>query len=854
MAKRVIIPYGLTSAEAATRLNETGPNEIQAVNRKTFISTFVSQFDNFLTILLILAGLVSFLLGERTDSLFIFLIVLLNAAFGVYQEFKAERALDSLRKMTTVTIRVIRDGKEIQIDSRELVPGDVVYLEEGAKVPADGVILDSMHFEVNEAALTGESLPVSKSEGTESREVFMGTIVARGRARIEITQTGNRTRFGSIAKTLESIEKVKTPLQKKLEIFTKQIGIIGITASLLVFGLSFVKEKGAIESFIFAVSLAVAAVPEGLPAVMTITLAIGTERMAKRKAIIRKLNAIEALGSVTVVATDKTGTLTTNRMHVRKLWVDNQLYDVSKPPSLTNHPYKRMLINGIVCSTASLVSSVGSQESDVLGDPTEGALLLLAEKEGMDTKREKARWKAVEEIPFSSTTKRMTVVAKNGSEYAVYSKGAPESILAICDRIQVGNTVKQITEPMTRSIEREFREFAAQGLRMLAFSYKTEIKDEFESNQVFLGFVGIADPIRPEVSEAVEKAHAAGIRVIMITGDNELTAEAVGVEAGIIRSGEDVLSGKQIDEASDRELLAVLDKVRVFARTTPEHKYRLVQLLQKKGEVVTVTGDGVNDALALKQADVGVAMGMTGTDVAKETADMIITDDNFATIINAIEQGRNIYNQIKNAIKYLLACNLGEVIYVICAVAFDWPVMTPLQILYINIATDGLPALCLAFAPNDRTIMHRPPRRLLAILEQHDFRYLVALGTMTAALSYGSIVLFLGRPYHEVSTILFSAIILIQQFILIDLWLSYKPLLRHLRLLLHPAFLLALLFPFVIHPFLLYVPYLNTVFETAPLDLMELTDIIGVTLVVVIGFELMKIRPLRSIFHPRMAT
>jgi len=650
--------------------------------------------------------------------------------------------------------------------------------------------------------------------------LYAGTIVSRGRGLMKITATGSSTRFGQIAKTLTGIKETKTPLQKKLEIFTKQLGIIGIAASIIVFLLSFIKEKNTIESFILAVSLAVAAVPEGLPAVMTIILSIGVERMAKRKTIVRKLNAIETMGSLTLIATDKTGTLTTNQMRVKKIWVDEKEYDINSPPSETNHPFRLILLNSVLCSTASLVKKVDhGQDFDIIGDTTEGALLIMAHNQGIFYEQEKNRWQIIDELPFSAQTKRMTVHVEDKtrsklhvSRY-IFSKGAPESILEICNFIQIGQEIKPLTPVKKKEIEAEFEKFAQKGLRMIAFSYKTKNDKKLEENQIFLGFVGIADPVRPEVKEAVEKAKKAGIKIVMITGDNELTAEAVGIEAGIIKKGEDILSGKILRTYSDEQLLAILPKVKIFARTYPEDKYRLVKLHQKLGEVVAVTGDGVNDALALKQANVGVAMGKTGTDVAKDTAHIIITDDNFATLVSAIEQGRNIFVHIKNAIKYLLSCNIGEVIYIILALIFSLPVPTALQLLYINIVTDGLPAISLAFAPDDKEILNRPPRKTLSILDKVDFNYIFFVGALT------TIFVIFSTFYKNIEPIVFTTLIFVQQMILIDLFLSHKHITKNYRLLFKPIFQIAFWFPFILHPILLYHPLMQQVFKTTPIAL-----------------------------------
>ncbi len=828
---------GLTSKEAEKLLQKYGLNEIREEKKFTLLKSFLSQFNNFLIILLIGASFVSFFIGETLDALFILAIVILNAFFGLYQEYQAEKSLASLKKMTKAMVRVFRDGKEQEIDSRYLVPGDIVFLEEGTKIPADGEVIEAYNLEVNEAMLTGESLPVIKNL-SEANLLYAGTIVSRGRGLMKVTATGSNTRFGQIAKTLGEIKETKTPLQKKLENFTKQLGIIGIIASIIVFILSFIKEKNTIESFILAVSLAVAAVPEGLPAVMTIILSIGVERMAKKKTIVRKLNAIETMGSLTLIATDKTGTLTTNQMRVKKIWVDEKEYDISSPPTENNHPFSLILLNSVLCSTASLVKKVDhGDEFDVIGDTTEGALLIMAHHQGVFYEQERNNWQIEEEIPFSAITKRMTIKVKSQKSKVksnfVFSKGAPESILEICNFYQLGNEVKKLTPVKKQQIEKEFEKFAQKGLRMIAFSYKIPDKSskKLEENQIFLGFVGIADPVRAEVKQAVEKAKKAGIKVVMITGDNELTAEAVGIEAGIIKKGEDILSGKILRTYSDEQLLEILPKVKIFARTYPEDKYRLVKLYQQLGEVVAVTGDGVNDALALRQANVGVAMGKTGTDVAKDTAHIIITDDNFATLVSAIEQGRNVFVHIKNAIKYLLSCNISEVIYIILALIFSLPVPTALQLLYINIATDGLPAISLAFSPDDKEILNKPPRRTLTILDKVDFNYVFSLGALTTIFTVFSAF------YKTDASIIFTTLIFVQQMILIDLFLSHKHIFSNYRLLFKPIFQIAFWFPFLLHPLLIYHPFFQQVFKTTPIALPTLIALFFYSSLILLGIR-----------------
>lgn len=855
MNPEITAEKGLSAKKAQELLAHFGTNEIKETRKFTLLSSFISQFNNFLTILLILAGVISFLLGEKIDSLFIFLIVILNALFGLYQEAKAEKSLETLKKLTVSMVRVRRDGKEQEIDSRFLVPGDIIFIEEGNKVPADAKILESMHLEVNEAVLTGESLPVEKEAGKNKDEnIYMGTIVAKGRGYAEVSATGGSTKFGQIAKTLSTIEKVKTPLQKKMEIFSKQIGIIGILASISVFILSFIQDKTLLESFIFAVSLAVAVVPEGLPAVMTITLAIGVEKMAKKKAIIRKLNSIEALGSVTLVATDKTGTLTTNKMTVKKIWVDEKEYDTHNYPSTSSEAFLKMLINGMLCCTASLNKKIDESEFEIIGDSTEGAVLLLAQKTGQSPDLIKNEWKIIDELSFNPMTKRMTVVAEKDHERLVFTKGAPESILSVCDRVMIGNKELPMTPDKKTLIEKEFQKFACEGFRMIAFSYKKDDKKELEKDQIFLGFVGIADPVREEVKEAVRRAGEAGIKIVMITGDNELTAEAVGVETGIIKKGEIILTGAQLDKYTDEDLIKVLPETRIFARTTPDHKYRLVKLFQSMKEIVTVTGDGVNDALALKQADVGVAMGITGTDVAKETADMIVTDDNFASLINAIDYGRNIFNQTKNVIIYLLAGNLGEVIYITASLVLHLPILTPLQILYLNIATDGLPAIMLAFAPKNPDIMREKPRKNTNILENKNLYYIFFVGLLTALLSAFSVLPFMEKGGNGTAlTTVLTVLILVQQLILLDIWIGYKPLFTKIKLIRKPIFLIAFFQPFLLQLIIIYTPFLAEVFDVVPLTPLQLVFACAISLLITVILEVIKIMTVAKVHNKIIA-
>lgn len=829
------ISNGLSTAEVANRLLQFGPNSFPEPIPPTLLSRFLSQFHNALMLLLLGAGVVSLLIGESLDAAFILVIVFVNASFGVFQEYKAERALSALKTLTITMVRVFRDGKETKIDSKGLVPDDIIVLEEGDKIPADCEILEAFHVEVNESALTGESMPVSKSTvGDDASQLFLGTTIEHGRAISKVTKIGISTKFGSIAATLASMKTTNTPLQVKLEAFTKRIGFVGIIAAVLVFILSFSKGHGVLESFLFAISLAIAAVPEGLPAVMTIVLALGVERMAKRGAIVRRLAAIETLGSVTVVATDKTGTITTNNMAVKKIWIDGLTFGFHDKTAVSHEVGSLLLTCGIVCSTASLAQSIDDKSDPlVIGDTTEGAMLLYAHNHGMDVNVVRATWLRHDEISFSSITKRMSVIVSKNKKQFVFTKGSPESVLSICTKIAHGNKTIPFTKKKRDEMLRDFEMFARQGLRVMAFSYKQDgdMKNS-ESNQAFLGFVGISDPVRKEVPDAVFSAKRAGIRTLMITGDNALTAEAIGIESGIITKGDTIISSDQIHSISDKELSELLLKVHVYARMAPDDKLRIVRLLQEAGETVAVTGDGVNDVLALKKADIGIAMGKTGSDVSKETADMVITDDNFATIIHAVEEGRSIFRQIKNAIMYLLACNFGEVLYIVPATFFSLPVLTPLQILYMNIVTDGLPAISLAFIGRDPRVMSEKPRKGISILDIHDTRYIVILGIATAA--FGFISIFMGDLGSATllvrTTAVFTVIMLVQHFILMDIWFVLAKVRKTMSLLMHPVFLAAVLLPFILYPIMLYVPTISHVFETAPLSVAHLSQLIVLSL------------------------
>ena len=844
-------PEGLSTIDATSRLNEFGLNELVEKKGNSQFTIFISQFANFLVILLIIAAGLSFLLGDAMDGFFILLIVILNSALGFVQEVKAEKAIEALKKITISKVRVLRDGVESEIDSKYLVPGDVFFVEDGTKVPADGEILESYNLEANESSLTGESLPVAKGEelNQPNNRVFSGTVIAKGRGRVLITDTGMQTKFGKIAEGLQNIVDEDTPLQKKITALGKQLGAVGVASSITVFILAYLRGTPLFDSVLTSVSLAVAAIPEGLPTVITITLAIGVQRMSRAKAVVRKMTAVEALGSTSVIATDKTGTLTTNQMRVKEVWFGGATYPLKKLTGIQGLPILEKIVHvSSICNNASLVFKHDHGDADVLGDTTEGALLLMVHQLGLDPQKIKQEEQMLSEFPFDSVSKTMSTAYIHNGQTEVLAKGAPESILKICSTIYWNEKEETLDEEKKTMVEQAFEKSASTGLRMIAFSQKfiPEIKNDLEridaeSQMAFVGFVGIADPPRAEAKEAVQLCKEAGIRVVMITGDNELTANAVGTELGIIEEGNDIVTGQQLENYSDEELSKILPKVAVFARTTPEHKFRIVKALQKIGEVVAVTGDGVNDSMALKQADVGVAMGKTGTDVAKEAADIVITDDNFASIVRAVEEGRVIFENVKSAVKYLIGCNTGEVLAVLIGVILGWPlIFTPIQLLYVNLITDGLPAIVLALTPKHADIMRKKPRKEEGIITKFDVAWFAEISIITAFLTLLTFYFGLQLNVTVARTLAMTVLVFVQHFVLLDVWSHNKSGLN-VYLFKNPTFLLAFAFPFFLQPALLYIPQTAKIFDLEPVSLMTLGLVFLLSLVAFFVSELRKL-------------
>ena len=766
------IHNGLTADQVRERLATIGPNELNERPRPGFLRLLLAQFNNFLIILLIVAAVVSLLLGEYVDAAAILAIVVLNAVLGVVQESRAEQAIAALRKMAAPNAMVVRDSSQQLIPSRELVPGDVVLLEAGNYVPADLRLVESINLKIDELALTGESHPVQKNSdvvldkdipiGDRANSAFMSSMITYGRGRGLVVSTGMHTQIGMIAQMLQTFEEEPTPLQQRLDELGRTLGMaaLGICGAIFVFGIVrdtspgmiFTQSLGAylaahqseiVELFMTAVSLAIAAVPEGLPAVVTICLALGMQRMVKRHALIRKLAAVETLGSATVICSDKTGTLTQNEMTVTHGWAGGQEFAVENAACLVEGCFRRdgaifepavepdtyLLLRGaVLCNDARLEES-GEAEGEktwrMIGDPTEGALMVAAVKAGIrreDLAREMPR---EGEISFDSARKRMTTIhplpATRRSDVAGWvacMKGAPDVVLELCTRIRENGSEEPLTPQKRQAVLAANQGMAARALRVLGVAYRTFPKkpesldiEGVEQDMVFVGMLAMIDPPRPEVAAAIRTAREAGLRTVMVTGDYPETARAIGNQINLLGEGQEVLAGAELDKLSDEEIAALTDRVGVYARVSPQHKVKIVEALRSRGHVVAMTGDGVNDAPALKRANIGIAMGITGTDVSKETADIVLTDDNYVSIVSAIEEGRIIYSNIRKFVYYLIGANIGEVLIVLLSMLSGLPLpLRPIQLLMLNLVTDGAPALALGMEKGEPDVMQRPPR------------------------------------------------------------------------------------------------------------------------------------------------
>ncbi len=764
---------GLTSSEVSIRREKHGWNELKETPGQTIWQMLAAQFTEFLVLLLIIAAVISLLLGERGDAFVILLVVAINAVLGVVQEFKAEKSLAALKTLSAPLAKVYRDGNVTQIGARDLVPGDIILLDAGDFIPADARLLEAANLQANESALTGESVPVEKdpefiaTDRTPLAErknmIFMGTIATFGRGRALVTATGMETEIGRIAGMIQETEVEKTPLQEKLAEFGKQLGLLAIGICLLIFIVGLLRGNIFYEMFLVSVSLAVAAIPEGLPAIVTIVLALGVQRMAGQKAIIRRLPAVETLGSATVICSDKTGTLTQNAMTVRRVITGAGIYEVTgegfgiegellkdgKRIEAKEDPLLSVILQiGLLCNNADLIR----EEEKIAGDPTEGALLVAGEKVGFNRAHLQLELPREKEYPFDSVRKRMSTVHRGNFPISVeeirdgerwlLAKGAPDLILEESQWWLGPSGIQELTLEKKREFLECNKQLATEALRVLGFAFRSYPEgenlpvNEAEKELIFIGFMGMLDPPRPEAKEAIRVCHQAGIEVKMITGDHRDTAMAIARNLGLLSKEDQVMSGEELDDTTQEELEKKAGQIRVYARVSPEHKVRIIDALRAKGEVVAMTGDGVNDAPALKRADIGAAMGRTGTDVAKEAAEMVLADDNFVTIVHAIQEGRVIFENIKKAVYFLLSCNIGEIATIFTAILLGWPIpLYPIQILWVNLITDTLPALSLGIDPPEGNIMKKSPRNP----EQGIF----STGVRISLLAFGVFIAFI---------------------------------------------------------------------------------------------------------------
>ncbi|AEM79567.1 calcium-translocating P-type ATPase, SERCA-type [Thermoanaerobacter wiegelii] len=714
---------GLTQHQANERLLKYGKNILKEKKRKSIFSLFIEQFQDYMVIILIIASIISFFLGETTDAVIILAIVILNALLGTIQENNAEKSLEALKKLSQPLAKVIRDGKVMEVEASSLVIGDIVLIEAGNIIPADGRLIEAKNLKVDEAILTGESVPVDKVDTVIENEdiplgdrlnlVYMGTTVTYGRGKLIVIATGMDTEMGKVAGLIENERDVKTPLQLKLEELSKYLGTAALLISAVIFAIGVLQKRPAFDMFMTAVSLAVAAIPEGLPAIITVTLALGVQKMIKKNAIIRKLPAVETLGSTSVICSDKTGTLTQNKMTVVKFYTNDRKVNADKDEVKQEDYF--LFKNAALCTDA-FIDETGKG----IGDPTEVALVaVLNDVVGLKKADIEKEFPRIAELPFDSDRKMMsTIHAMDNGGFRLITKGALDNIIQRSKYILKDNKILPLDEIERNRLSFINEEMGKEALRVIAVAYK-DIKEipknlssnEMEKDLIFIGLIGMIDPPRLEAKHSVEICKKAGIKPVMITGDHKITASAIARELGILEDNDEAVTGKELDRISDEELKERIKRIPVFARVSPEHKMRIVKAWQKNGAVVAMTGDGVNDAPALKQADIGVAMGITGTDVAKEAADMVLTDDNFATIVAAIKEGRTIFTNIKKAIHYLLTCNLGEIVVLFIATILGMPMpLKPIHILWVNLITDSLPALALGFEPAEKDIMEKKPR------------------------------------------------------------------------------------------------------------------------------------------------
>jgi Ca2+-transporting ATPase len=860
---------GLNDSEVNRRIKKYGKNEFKEEKKKGLLKMIFEQINDVMIYILIAAAVASASLGEVSDAIIIGIVITLNAVIGIIQERKAEEAIKELKKLSSPKSLVKRNGKVVEVPTNKIVPGDIVVLEAGRMVPADLRLIDEASLKIEESSLTGESVPVEKDSeidlsgkedvalGDQRNMAFMSTVVTYGRGEGVVVGTAMDTEMGKIADLLGKTVDEKTPLQKRLADIGKVLGIIALIISAVIFGLGVIQGRDIFDMLFTAISLAVAAIPEGLPAIVTIVLAMGVQKMIKRNAIIRKLPAVETLGSVNIVCSDKTGTLTQNKMTVTKIYTNEEIKSVENID--TQNESENMLLKAMVlCNDATYT------EKNQTGDPTEVALLVMGENNGLKKEEAEKQFKRLNEVPFESDRKMMTTINEINGEYFVFTKGAIDNLLKASTKINVNGEEKELTEDIKRDILNAAEKMSSQALRVLGAAYKKTdnkkgTREDFENDLVYTGLVGMIDPPREEVKASINKCHNAGIKTIMITGDHKKTAFAIAKELGIAEREEQSISGVEIDKLSEKELSNRIKDLRVFARVSPEHKVKIVNAFRDNGNVVSMTGDGVNDAPSLKAADIGVSMGITGTDVAKSASDMILTDDNFSTIEHAIEEGRNIYKNIKKTILFLLSCNFGEIIAIFLAVLFKWPTpLIPIHILWVNLITDSFPALALGVDPGDPDVMKEKPRDPKESIFQGYKLSLFINGLIIGGLTLFAFVYgvrnFMGiTDFNQIipSDIPGNALIHAQTMAFIVL--SFSQLVHSLNLrsfeksifkkgLFTNKYLIgAILLGIVLQAIIVSVPFLEEIFNVSSLNITDWSIVLGLSIVPLIINEIVKI-------------
>lgn len=849
---------GITQEEAQVRLNAYGFNELKEKKKMTPLMMLLHQFTDFMILVLTAAALLSGLLGELSDTIAIIVIVVLNAIIGFVQEYRAEKAMEALKKMAAPLATVIREGTPVNIPAREIVPGDIVLLEAGKIIPADLRLIEAAQLKIEEAALTGESVPIEKQIqpineenlplGDRKNMAYNGTIVTYGRGSGITVATGMNTELGKIATMLQQEEEVKTPLQKRLAVFGKKLSIAVLVICAVIFGIGLLRGEEPLHMLLTAISLAVAAIPEALPAVITISLALGARKMVNQNALIRKLPAVETLGSVTYICSDKTGTLTQNKMTVETIFVNNTMFTATQPLQDNRSKSSQLFFYALALNNDAIRDTSGT----LLGDPTETALYYYAFTNSFDKDLLTRTFPRVAEIPFDSERKCMTTIHKNTNQeitqspYIVFTKGAVDTIINSANTIMIHSEIVPINKDEILKVAEQLSE---RGLRVLAVTSKfldtlpSSITPEtVESNLTFFGLVGMIDPPRQEVQQAVSECKSAGIKPVMITGDHPLTAKAIAKRLGIIDENRPyIITGKELQELSLEEFEQKVEYISVYARVAPEQKLKIVKALQDKGQFVAMTGDGVNDAPALKRADIGVAMGITGTDVSKQAAHMILLDDNFATIVKAVREGRRIFDNIRKFIKYTMTSNSGEIWTIFLAPFFGLPIpLLPIHILWINLVTDGLPGLALASDPEEKGIMQRPPRHPQESIFAHGLgAHIIWVGLLMGAVSIITQALSITLWNAHWQTMVFTVLCLSQMGHVLAIR-SEKQSLFTLGLFSNKPLLGAFILTFVLQMATIYVPYLNGIFKTHPLTLEELSITLALSSVVFIAVEIEK--------------